>query len=295
MYELEQGCTAKCIDGWPIIIIPFHSIPFHSIPFRIAALQHRSIAALQQHCSSERTPMAAAMTLGSDNSAGKGAGIASFAALCGCTLYAVWHRRRYRDSHSRSGNRYGTWQSPVSFDVAVAGKIRIGELRALTLHLPTKTYTEENNNNSSSSSSSNDDANSFRSIQLVFGLQSRPSEKGRTALLQMQMSSKSDGCRCRDVEIGVGKDICSRVHEYGGGAYLVCPSPPSCDSTPTSLTGFDIYFSNRTDQRLYHVHGDVVAVPRHPNSSNGNGSDTRSSGGNAIQYCYTYSAPNASW
>ncbi len=78
---------------------------------------------------------------------------------------------------------YGSWASPISADLIVAGTVGLGE-PALD----------------------GDD---------VYWLESRPTEAGRTVLVRRT----PDG-RTRDVTPPPW-DVRSRVHEYGGGAYIL--------------------------------------------------------------------------
>lgn len=106
---------------------------------------------------------------------------------------------------------YGSWTSPFSSDMVAAGSIRLDTPRIDGEH--------------------------------VYWLESRPAEEGRVVLVVF------DGDSVRDVT-PKGFSVRSRVHEYGGGAYLVCDSA--------------IYFSNWSDQRLYRQELDGSPVPITP-------------------------------
>ncbi|XHX77145.1 MAG: S9 family peptidase [Stenomitos frigidus ULC029] len=102
---------------------------------------------------------------------------------------------------------YGSWKSPISSDLIVAGTIGLGSVRL-----------------------DGDD---------VYWTELRPTEAGRNVLVRRS----ADG-RITDVT-PAPFNVRTRVHEYGGGSYLVH------DGT--------VYFSNFADQRLYRQ--DVGAEP----------------------------------
>lgn len=104
---------------------------------------------------------------------------------------------------------FGTWQSPISSEIIVSGTIRLG---AVTIE--------------------NED---------IYWLEGRPSEGGRYVLVRRT----PDG-RVADVT-PEGFNVRTRVHEYGGGAFLVAKGM--------------IYFSNDTDQRLYQQGIDSTPQP----------------------------------
>jgi dipeptidyl aminopeptidase/acylaminoacyl peptidase len=101
---------------------------------------------------------------------------------------------------------YGTWPSPISA-AAVAGQgIRLGSVAV-----------------------DGDD---------IYWLERRPNEGGRSALVRR----RADG---RHEELTPpGFNVRTRVHEYGGGAYIV--------------GGGKVYFSNFSDQRVYGEKGPVT-------------------------------------
>jgi hypothetical protein len=94
---------------------------------------------------------------------------------------------------------YGSWKSPITSDLIVAGTIRLGEI-----HIDG---------------------------QDVYWSEMRPTEGGRNVISRMT----SDG-QIRDIT-SAPFNVRTRVHEYGGGAFLVGDGA--------------IYFSNFADQRLY--------------------------------------------
>jgi dipeptidyl aminopeptidase/acylaminoacyl peptidase len=96
---------------------------------------------------------------------------------------------------------YGSWRSPITSDLIVAGSIGLGEI---TLR-----------NHS------------------VFWLEQRPQENGRSVIVRQTPDGKT-----RDI-IPAPFNVRTRVHEYGGGAYLV--------------DGERVYFSNFADQRIYRL------------------------------------------
>jgi dipeptidyl aminopeptidase/acylaminoacyl peptidase len=103
---------------------------------------------------------------------------------------------------------YGAWRSPITADRLAAGSIRLGQLEM-----------------------QGDD---------VLWIEGRPAESGRSVLVRCDASGAT-----RDL-IAPPYSARTRVHEYGGGAYLV--------------TGETVVFSNDEDQRLYRL--DPGAEPR---------------------------------
>jgi dipeptidyl aminopeptidase/acylaminoacyl peptidase len=94
---------------------------------------------------------------------------------------------------------YGSWKSPITSDLIVAGSIRLGELRLDGTDL--------------------------------YWSEGRPTEGGRNVVVW---------CNPGGEQLDLTPDpfnVRSRVHEYGGGAYIVHQQT--------------LYFSNFTDQRLY--------------------------------------------
>ncbi len=94
---------------------------------------------------------------------------------------------------------YGSWRSPISADLMVSSSIRLGQL---VLDGPD-----------------------------CYWLEGRPAEKGRNVVVCQHNDGSIEDLTPPDFNVR------TRVHEYGGGAYLV-------------YQGW-IYFSNFKDQRLY--------------------------------------------
>ena len=102
---------------------------------------------------------------------------------------------------------YGTWASPISAQLVAAQGVRLGAVAV-----------------------DGDD---------VYWLEGRPSEAGRSVLVRRG----ADGS-ISDV-VPAGFNVRSRVHEYGGGAYVVDEGV--------------VYFSNFADQRIYAIGRDAGA------------------------------------
>jgi dipeptidyl aminopeptidase/acylaminoacyl peptidase len=94
---------------------------------------------------------------------------------------------------------YGSWKSPISSDLIIAGTVGIGQL---TLDGET-----------------------------VYWLEMRPTEGGRYAIARRRPDGKTEDVTPPEFNVR------TRVHEYGGGAYLVAEET--------------VYFVNFSDQRLY--------------------------------------------
>ncbi|NJO74894.1 MAG: S9 family peptidase [Leptolyngbyaceae cyanobacterium RM1_406_9] len=94
---------------------------------------------------------------------------------------------------------YGSWKSPITSDLIVQGTIRLGEIRL-----------------------DGDD---------IYWSEGRPLEGGRSVVVRRT----PDGTTADITPTGF--NVRTRVHEYGGGSYIVA------DKT--------VYFSNFADQRLY--------------------------------------------
>ncbi len=82
---------------------------------------------------------------------------------------------------------YGTWKSPITSDLIVAGSIRLGEIRL--------------------------DGND------IYWSEGRPTESGRSVVVQ-----RSPQGQTIDVTPAAPFNVRTRVHEYGGGAYQVADS-----------------------------------------------------------------------
>lgn len=109
---------------------------------------------------------------------------------------------------TRTTSPYGTWSSPVSAAEVAAGGVGLQET---TLD-----------------------------GEVAYWLELRPAEAGRTVLVRAASSGTLE-----DVT-PPGFDVRTRVHEYGGGAYVT--------------DGDTVFFSNFADQRLYRQ--DAGAAPR---------------------------------
>ena len=107
---------------------------------------------------------------------------------------------------------YGTWKSPITSDLIVAGTIRLGEIRL--------------------------------DGEDVYWLEGRPTEGGRYVVVKRSPDGTTTDITPSEFNVR------TRVHEYGGGAYIVY------DGT--------IYFSNFSDQRLYKQAPGVFPEPLTP-------------------------------
>src|SRR6516164_10378664 len=94
---------------------------------------------------------------------------------------------------------YGSWSSPITSDLIVASSIGLGEI--------------------------------FLDGADVYWLEFRPQEGGRSVVVRRAANGTAVD------QTPAGFNVRTRVHEYGGGAYLVS------DGT--------VYFCNDADQRLY--------------------------------------------
>jgi dipeptidyl aminopeptidase/acylaminoacyl peptidase len=94
---------------------------------------------------------------------------------------------------------YGTWPSPISAQAVAAQGVRLGSVAV-----------------------DGDD---------IYWLERRPNEGGRSVLVRRRADGRQDELTPE------GFNVRTRVHEYGGGAYIVA--------------GEDVYFSNFGDQRVY--------------------------------------------
>lgn len=94
---------------------------------------------------------------------------------------------------------YGSWKSPITSDLIVAGSIRLGEIRL--------------------------------DGEDIYWSEGRPTEAGRSVVVQYTSTGAID------VTPSAPYNVRTRVHEYGGGSYIVADRV--------------VYFSNFADQRLY--------------------------------------------
>jgi dipeptidyl aminopeptidase/acylaminoacyl peptidase len=108
--------------------------------------------------------------------------------------------------------RYGSWKSPVSPELVVSRTIGLGQL---------KIEGEE-----------------------IYWVESRPSEEGRSVIVRRLKNGE-----CIDAT-PQPFNVRTRVHEYGGGAFLV--------------NNGTVYFSNFSDQRLYRQKSGSIPVPITP-------------------------------
>lgn len=108
---------------------------------------------------------------------------------------------------------YGTWKSPITSDLIVAGTIRLGEIRL--------------------------------EGDMIYWLEGRPTEGGRYVVVGRSPNGSTTDLTPPEFNVR------TRVHEYGGGAYIV-------DSGV-------IYFSNFSDQRLYRQVPEKAPEPLTPN------------------------------
>jgi dipeptidyl aminopeptidase/acylaminoacyl peptidase len=106
---------------------------------------------------------------------------------------------------------YGSWKSPITSDLIVAGTIGLGGACLDGVD--------------------------------VYWTESRPTEKGRTVLVQQAGGQAID-------KTPLPFNVRTRVHEYGGGSYLVYQGT--------------LYFSNFADQRLYRQLPDELPTPITP-------------------------------
>ena len=106
---------------------------------------------------------------------------------------------------------YGSWRSPIKADAIVAGVIGLGQIQL-----------------------DNDD---------LYWIEQRPAEAGRNVVAR-----RRDGGAIEDVT-PPEYNARTRVHEYGGGAYLAHQGT--------------VWFTNFKDQRLYRQDpgGALVALP----------------------------------
>ena len=98
---------------------------------------------------------------------------------------------------------YGSWASPIEAADIAAGSIRLGEVRI--------------------------------EGEFIYWVELRPAEGGRCVIVRRNADGSTTDMNPPPLNAR------TRVHEYGGGAYLPC--------------GQDVIFANFADQRLYHADG----------------------------------------
>src|SRR6187200_1998526 len=110
---------------------------------------------------------------------------------------------------------YGSWKSPITADLIARAAVRLGE--------PDITASG------------------------VYWLEGRPAEGGRYVICRFSGGEASD-------VTPAGFNVRTRVHEYGGGAYVVGENA--------------VFFCNFEDQRMYRQDegGDPVAITPEPSS-----------------------------
>ncbi len=107
---------------------------------------------------------------------------------------------------------YGSWASPITAAEIAAGAVVLGEVRL--------------------------DGNT------IYWLEMRPAEGGRSVVVRRREDRAAEDC------IPQGFNARTRVHEYGGGSYLV--------------VGGTLYFSNFLDHRVYRVQSGATPQPITP-------------------------------
>src|SRR5215470_8462074 len=100
---------------------------------------------------------------------------------------------------------YGSWSSPITSDLIVASSIGLGDI--------------------------------LLDGSDVYWLEARPQEGGRSVLVRRAADGTQADVTSPVPATGRAFNVRTRVHEYGGGAYLV--------------SGGVVYFCNDADQRLY--------------------------------------------
>ena len=111
---------------------------------------------------------------------------------------------------------YGSWASPITSDLIVASSIGLGGVLV--------------------------------DGRGVYWLESRPQEQGRSVIVHCSPDGgQTDITPPLPADGGPAFNVRTRVHEYGGGAYLVGDSV--------------VYFCNDADQRLYRQQGTAAPVP----------------------------------
>jgi hypothetical protein len=110
---------------------------------------------------------------------------------------------------------YGSWASPITSDLIVASSIGLGGV--------------------------------LLDGRDVYWLESRPQEQGRSVIVRCSPDGRQiDITPPVPADRGPAFNVRTRVHEYGGGAYLVSRGV--------------VYFCNDADQRLYRQEGKAAPV-----------------------------------
>jgi len=111
---------------------------------------------------------------------------------------------------------YGSWASPITSDLIVASSIGLGDILV--------------------------DGSD------VYWIESRPQEQGRSVIVRCSRDGRpADVTPAMPMAGHVAFNVRTRVHEYGGGAYLVSKGV--------------VYFCNDADQRLYRQEGKTAPAP----------------------------------
>jgi dipeptidyl aminopeptidase/acylaminoacyl peptidase len=113
---------------------------------------------------------------------------------------------------------YGSWASPITSDLIVAATIGLGEI--------------------------------LLDGDAVYWLETRPQEGGRTVVVRLSADGSPYDVTPPLPAGGQGFNARTRVHEYGGGAYLPADGV--------------LYFCNDADQRLYRQEGGSAPLPITP-------------------------------
>ena len=95
---------------------------------------------------------------------------------------------------------YGSWKSPITADLVGSGTTGIGKI-----------FVDEDD---------------------IYWIETRPSDGGRNVIVRHNSNERNNDVTPKPY------DVCTRVHEYGGGEYIVVDG--------------NVYFLNSTDQSLYH-------------------------------------------
>jgi len=107
---------------------------------------------------------------------------------------------------------YGSWTSPIAADQIASGAIGLSEIQL--------------------------------DGQEIYWLEMRPTEGGRYMVVRRRSDGTTEDC------LPPGFNARTRVHEYGGGSYVVA--------------GGAIYFSNFSDQRVYRIRPGGIPEPLTP-------------------------------